>query len=167
MVFTWQSWMVLKLINNRATSSTLLIFCRICLSPQNFKNCLNRYSHYVLEGILKLPSRAVVDDILTVSQPEIILDIPLVLSADAEPKTPSWRAKWRSNAWSTQRKQLYLNTIASTLGHQLVKTETVPVINCTNKIIKASGCFSIEKSALRTEILNLLRKNRGVLIFIC
>lgn len=71
MVFTWQSWMVLKLINNRATSSTLLIFCRICLSPQNFKNCLNRYSHYVLEGILKLPSRAIVDDILTVSQPEI------------------------------------------------------------------------------------------------
>lgn len=80
--------MVLKLINNRATSNTLLIFCRICLSPQNFKKCLNRYIHYVLEGILKLPSRAVVDDILTVSQPEIILDILLVLSADAEPKTP-------------------------------------------------------------------------------
>lgn len=85
--------MVLKLINNRATSNTLLIFCRICLSPQNFKKCLNRYIHYVLEGILKLPSRAVVDDILTVSQPEIILDIPLVLSADAEPKTPQLKGK--------------------------------------------------------------------------
>lgn len=71
-------WFVLKLINNRATSNTLLIFCRICLSPQNFKNCLNRYIHYVLERILKLPSRAVVDDILTVSQTEIILDTPLM-----------------------------------------------------------------------------------------
>lgn len=159
--------MVLKLINNRAASNTLLIFCRICLSPQNFKKCLNRYIHYVLEGILKLPSRAVADDILTVSQPETILDIPPVLSADAEPKTPSWRAKWRSNAWSTQREQLHLSTIASALGHQLVKTEAIPVISCTNKIIKASDCFSIEKSAPRTEILTQLQKNWGVLIFIC
>lgn len=65
------------------------------------------------------------------------------------------------------KKQLCPNTTASTFGHQWVKTEAIPVINCTNKIIKASACFAIEKSALRMEILTLLLKNWAVLIFVC
>lgn len=139
-IHTGVHWVVLKLINNTDTSNAVLIFCWVCLSPQNFKSSLNRYIHYVLERILKLPSKAAADDILTVSQIEIILDTVYAIR-----RYRAWRTqlkgKAKGNASSTLRKQQCYSAAAPTPGHQLVQTEAIPVISHINTIIKASDFF--------------------------